>query len=178
MPYQTRFTHSDITSDARFAAQVERYHTWPVLRKQTVGEHTWQVMRIWYQIFGPLQASESEYLLWHDAGELLTGDPPGFVKQASPPLKAIYDELEEKAVRAMNGPNMLISENTRVRAKVCDLLDVYEFCLVEKLQGNRLIEGGILWARATLATFLAKLPRGDFDMVLDHIRIVNTRYGE
>ena len=128
-----------INQCARFAGQVERYHTWPVHREQSTGEHTWQVMRIWWQIWGPLSAWESTYLLWHDAGELVTGDLPFPVKSLNPKLKHTLDLLEAEAVEAMGGPPSRRLELSVVdvrRAKVCDLLEMWEFGLAEQGMGN------------------------------------------
>jgi 5'-deoxynucleotidase YfbR-like HD superfamily hydrolase len=149
------FTHEDVYTKAHFAGRVKRYHTWPVLHDQTVGEHTWQVMRIYWQIFGPMPAEVSSFILWHDAGELLAGDAPGMLKILVPEIKPILDRVECKAVDAMGGACVPVSDQMRVRVKVCDLIEVYEQCSIELLQGNRLVEGGITWARDQLEVMTA-----------------------
>ncbi len=134
-----------INRTSRFAGQVERYHTWPVHRKQSVGEHTWQVMRIWWMIWGPLSSGESTYLIWHDAGELLTGDLPFPMKANNLELKLTFDAYEAEAVEAMGGPlwadyKVLGTTLYRQRSKICDLLEMWEFGLVEQGMGNRYAE--------------------------------------
>jgi hypothetical protein len=76
-----------IELSARTAGGVQRYHTWPVLRPQTVAEHTWNVMRIWWQVYGPMSPQVSTYLLWHDAGEGQAGDVQFGAKRRYPELK-------------------------------------------------------------------------------------------
>jgi len=43
-------SRKSVLTNARFAGMVLRYHTWPTLQKQTVGDHTWQIFRIYWQI--------------------------------------------------------------------------------------------------------------------------------
>jgi 5'-deoxynucleotidase YfbR-like HD superfamily hydrolase len=135
-------SRADVLTNPRWAGCVERYHTWPTLQKQNVGEHTWQVMVIWFQIFGPLSPEESAYVLWHDGGELVTGDPPFPVKANNPNLKATYDALEANALVGMLGvnPMRVFTTQTKHRAKLCDLLEMYEFGLCELALGNRLAQ--------------------------------------
>lgn len=130
---------NQVTSDARLAGQVLRYHTWPVHHRQSIGEHTWQVMRIYWQIFGALSPQVSTYLLWHDAGELKVGDPPFPVKQDNPRLKRELDAMEGDAVYAMGGPGpeFWIDDAELLRCKLCDLLDMNELGRHELAQGNR-----------------------------------------
>lgn len=129
----------DVTSSARLAGQVERYHTWPVLRRQSIGEHTWQMLRIYWQIFGPLPPEVSTYIIWHDAGELATGDLPFPVKSRNPVLKTALDDLEVAALEAMGGPlrhNLFVYDSYRRRIKVCDLLEMWEYGRHELSLGN------------------------------------------
>ena len=128
---------ADILAVARLAGEVVRYHTWPMHHRQTVGEHTWQVMRIYWQIWGPLPPSLTTYFIWHDAGELATGDIPFPVKAHNPNLKAEMDKLEEVSVLHMGGATVTLDLLSKVRAKACDLLDMHECGRVEMSMGNR-----------------------------------------
>lgn len=129
----------DVYNNPRWAGEVMRYHTWPTRRQQSVGEHTWQVMIIWFRLFGPLSAEESSCVLWHDAGELVLGDLPFPTKRDNPQLKVICDVIEEQAVVGMMTIQPIqVSAQTLWRAKVCDLLEMYEFGLSELAQGNSL----------------------------------------
>lgn len=130
-----------VLATSRLAGQVRRYHTWPVIYTQTVGEHSWQCMRIWFEIWGPLPPEVTTYFIYHDAGELYTGDLPFPVKARNHQLKGIMDELEDNAVVAMSGPKEFeISDYQRIRAKACDLIDMYEFGLHERRLGNKYAE--------------------------------------
>lgn len=160
---------SEVFANPYFAGQVERYHTWPVHRRQSVGEHTWQVMMIWYQIFGPMSQEESEHILWHDAGELVTGDPPFPIKANNPALKAEYDRLECTAVEGMDGPPNEAREVTRLRAKVCDLLEMWEFGNVELKMGNKFAEPIVKDTSAAIGQLGGRLNRNDWDQVLSYL---------
>jgi hypothetical protein len=165
------FTHEDIYTNARFAGQVERYHTWPVLRRESNGEHTWQVMRIWWQIFGPLNPDESTYVIWHDAGELYTGDLPGMIKRDEPSLKPPLDRLERQAITNMGGrynPDG-VDERTRLRAKACDLIDVWEFGHSELAQGNRFARPIVAFASEGLAALYVKLAEADVALIAAYL---------
>src|ERR1035438_1054365 len=83
-----------VMADSRFAGDVVRYHTWPCIQRQTNAAHTWHIMRIYFQLFGPMPPATSTHILWHDAGELKTGDSPFPVKSHNPKLKAEMDRLE------------------------------------------------------------------------------------
>jgi 5'-deoxynucleotidase YfbR-like HD superfamily hydrolase len=126
-----------LLATSRLAGQVLRYHTWPVHRQQSVGEHTWQVMRIYYHIWGPLPSATTTAILWHDAGELATGDPPFPFKAKNPSLKSIIDSCEEEAVENMGGnPRVALSVQEKRRVKTCDLLEMVEYGLHEYHLGN------------------------------------------
>jgi hypothetical protein len=164
------FTNRAVTSFARLAGQVKRYHTWPVHREQSVGEHTWQLMRIWLQIFGELLPIETKQLLWHDAGELVTGDPPFPIKAQNPSLKELYEVLDRDAlVRMSAGPQIPKTVQTKVRAKVCDLVEMYEFGVIELLMGNRLAQPIIKDTHDAVLRLAAELSLEDRKRVLAYI---------
>jgi 5'-deoxynucleotidase YfbR-like HD superfamily hydrolase len=98
-------------------------------------------MRIWNLIWGPLPPEVTTYFIWHDAGELLTGDLPFPVKSKNNSLKHIMNELEDQAVIGMGGPKEFeIDDYNRIRAKACDLIDMHEFGLHERRLGNQYSE--------------------------------------
>jgi 5'-deoxynucleotidase YfbR-like HD superfamily hydrolase len=130
----------EITSSARLAGQVLRYHTWPTHRQQTVGEHVWQVMRIYVHLFGSPASETWEYILHHDTGEIVTGDIPFPLKSENHDLKVIMDKLEDAALEKMPGVyqgSWNISAHTKWKVKICDLLEMMEFGLQEEALGNR-----------------------------------------
>ena len=167
-----------INQNARFAGQVERYHTWPVHRRQSIGEHTWQVMRIWWQIWGPLPEGVSTYLLWHDAGEQVVGDPPFPLKANNLELKLTLDHLEAEAVDAMGGPSIKgppTPTYDRQRAKICDLLEMWEFGICELGMGNDYAKPIISGTLTAVRKLLTQLSGADQKLVEAYVHKLSMR---
>lgn len=127
-----------ITGCQRFAGQVKRYHTWPVLREQTVAEHTWQIMRIFTQLFGAPDKDVYTFILYHDAGEISCGDLPFPVKAKNELIKREMDKLEDHGLFHMGAPKVTIGDEMKIRVKICDLLEMWEYGKQELAMGNKL----------------------------------------
>jgi 5'-deoxynucleotidase YfbR-like HD superfamily hydrolase len=130
----------DITMNLRFAGLVKRYHTWPVLREQTVAEHTWHVLRIYDKLFGLPSVEVVRAIMYHDVGEVRTGDAPFPAKRDNPDLKKAYDRVESEHRLKLLGadPELAVSENDLRKLKICDLVEMWEFGMEEYLKGNNL----------------------------------------
>jgi hypothetical protein len=128
-----------VTDYVRHAGMVKRYHTWPTIQTQTIGEHSWQVALIYEKLYGPLSPEVERYIRLHDAAELVVGDPPFPVKSQNPTLKAEYAKAEEKALEHMDiGPLPELSLDIRRQIKICDLLEMTLFGMTEREMGNLL----------------------------------------
>lgn len=127
------------TDSLRYAGLVKRYHTWPVIREQTVAEHTWHVLRIYDQLFGLPSVNLVRAVMYHDVGEVKTGDAPFPVKRENPDLKAAYDRIEadhrHKLLRG-DDPEDKITADEHRRLKMCDLLEMWEYGTEERAKGN------------------------------------------
>lgn len=131
--------HDSVLTNGRFAGGVKRYHTWPTSQSQDVSQHTWQQMRIYYALFGAMSPTVSTALLFSDAGELLTGDAPFYAKRRSPPLKMVLDPLEVEGVILQGGPDLpdcVLTQQEKHRIKACDLIEMFEFGLIEMAFGS------------------------------------------
>jgi hypothetical protein len=117
-----------------------------------------------------MPAEVSTFILWHDAGELVTGDLPGMLKTLVPEIKPHLDRIERLAVDEMGGSIEGVDVPIKIRVKACDLIDVYEHCSIELLQGNRLVEGGITWAQEQLGVAVSCMSFGDRDKVKNYMR--------
>lgn len=134
-------------SSGRIAGGVLRYHTWPTLRRQTVAEHTWHSLRIYMETFGPPPPHVSVAITTHDMGELATGDLPFPVKKDNAHVATAMSELEGKSVdrtfgSTFGGQDCLecledMTTQDKVRVKICDILEMIEFGMEERLMGNR-----------------------------------------
>jgi 5'-deoxynucleotidase YfbR-like HD superfamily hydrolase len=132
----------NLVSDPRAAGQVRRYSTWHVHRDQSVGEHTWQVMRILMTIWPKAPRNVIIHALVHDMGEM-AGDIQYPFKNMFPELRAGADKAENY-VQHMQRRDMGIPEVTHPLSpfekqvfKLCDNLEMWEFGLVERNMGNR-----------------------------------------
>ena len=132
-----------VRSSVRYGGNVRRYHTWPTIQTQTVMDHTGNVIRIYWMVFGELPEKVAVYLVFHDLPEGDTGDPPHPLKAHNPVLKAEYDRLDGEALAAMVGrerAHEITSGMTpleKKRMKAADLLEMWEFAVTEQLLGSR-----------------------------------------
>lgn len=129
----------DVTKSPRMAGNVKRYHTWPTIQTQNNADHTWNVMRIYWTIFGDLSSDVTTHLIWHDAGEIVGGDVPHPVKRDNPELGLFHKRLEDDAVIAMIRPRSMVvlPPEYTIRCKICDLIEMHEFAWVESSMGNK-----------------------------------------
>lgn len=133
---------TNIEQDPRHAGQIERYHTWPTHRRQSVGEHSWQVMRIMMTIsMSMCTAKMMHYAVLHDVGEM-AGDVPWPGKRNSTALKECMDVAEHNIRAGMTEwwgqPALpLLTEQERDFFKMCECIEMWEFGLQERSMGNR-----------------------------------------
>ena len=130
-------TRQDVMSSLRLAGDVERYHTWPTLTKQTNASHTWNCIRIYLLIWGTISPEVAKYLMVHDVGELHTGDLPYPIKARNPALKSEVDRLEAEAREVLGVRLPSLSEDEKIRVRFVDLADMCEFGIHELALGNR-----------------------------------------
>lgn len=153
-----------ILKNAYFAGRIKRYHAWPTLHTQLIGEHTWQVMRIWYSIWGPMSPAVSTHLLFHDAPELSSGDIPHIAKRDAPDLREPLNRLEALGCERMGIPNpneVGLKGIERVKFKVCDLIEMLEFAIVEMAMGNNLAQPIVENCFIALRCYIAELEMED-----------------
>lgn len=131
------------TLDPRSALRVKRYHTWPVIHQQSIGEHSIQVYRIIKAIWPEAPHYLLDHALTHDIGERVSGDIPYPVKANSPELKAQIDSLEYAAHLQMCIPwsfpppvKALLPLEATV-FKLAEYIEMWEYALDELILGNR-----------------------------------------
>lgn len=131
----------DLRTDARMAGRVIRYHTWPHIRQQTVGEHSWQVLRILLSLWPECPAHVVRHAVMHDVGELRVGDPPYPVKADNPVLQREMDRLEQSAVDEIAStwdlPVPGLEGDDKWIFKLAEFIEMWEWGLEESLMGNK-----------------------------------------
>lgn len=113
------------------AGEVQRFHACPsVIRKQTVGEHSWGVTLISGYLFKAYHGVEHPHSLLmlesllHDVAEIETGDIPATFKWSSPEVDNASEEYD-LAFRNTKTPwpSHSLSEVETVCVKLADILD-------------------------------------------------------
>lgn len=127
--------------DTRLAGQVQRYHTWPTIRKQTIAEHCWQLMRIYLSVAQKPDPHFMAHVIFHDIGEHFTGDIPYPVKAQNQILKEQIDWLETRssATQAMYWDSfhqIRLSDIEKKLFKDIELVEMAEFGMDEMSLGN------------------------------------------
>ncbi len=145
-----------------YLSRMKFIHRWGLMRStypENIQEHSLRVALIVYalavarnRLFGGGALPERAVLmaLFHDVGEVLTGDLPTPVKQFNPEIKAAYGSIEAAARDRLFGmiPDPLkpdyealfrLRDSDRVNAelvKAADKLCAYIKCLEERTAGN------------------------------------------
>ena len=144
----------------RLSGGVMRYSSWPTIQQQTVADHTWQKLRIYHGIWGAPDAAMFEHILFHDGAEVSVGDIPFPCKAENPDLKEVHGKLESKMLEEIHGYTDLMTEAEAWKLKVCDLIEMWEFGIVERVLGNKLGEPIELRTHNAVDILLENPPKG------------------
>jgi hypothetical protein len=128
--------------DPRLAGQVVRWHTVPMLRRETVAEHSWQVARLALAICPDLPRDVLVRALMHDVGEIASGDVPFPVKANNPVLRREMDRVERSGHLAMCIPwglpsNQPIDDAWASVLKLAEMIDMWETGAQEQVMGSQ-----------------------------------------
>ncbi len=151
-------TRNDVMTSRRAAGAIKRYHAWPTLQTQTVAEHSWRVAMIHSELFdNPKWEDEGyicQYILEHDLAELHTGDVPFHIKNKYPEIRTVMKLAEHDGDEALKLNDIKLSMWELGRIKICDVLEMFEFGLVERAMGSKFAEPiitGTRWRATELA---------------------------
>lgn len=131
---------NNIYSSPYLAGCVKRYHTWPMIKEQTVGHHCWRVACIFVEIFGIPRAEVLYYCLHHDSGELYAGDIPFGIKKTIPNLKEAMDVAESIGLKQLDTRLPQLTKEEQIQVKICDYLEMHETGEHELNLGNKYAE--------------------------------------
>lgn len=130
-------SHEHMMANRALASRIRRYHTIPVIHQETVGEHSHRLGTLYLQLFGRPRAEVLEYILYHDLGELSSGDLPFNAKRDAPGIKDYMDKAETAGRRRMNIKMPELTSEELARVKLCDMLQMLEFARIEMTMGNQ-----------------------------------------
>jgi 5'-deoxynucleotidase YfbR-like HD superfamily hydrolase len=151
-----------VTDRLEMSGRVHRYACWPMIHDQSVGEHCWQVYRVYCAIFGVPSAEVAYFIMQHDSEELIVGDPPFPTKRDNPEFKAESERVEIKARARLGYELPELDDTERARIKVCDLLEMMCHGMTDREMGNLLACPVVTRTeRAAVELARAKLPLGE-----------------
>jgi 5'-deoxynucleotidase YfbR-like HD superfamily hydrolase len=115
---------------------VRRYHTAPVIRTQTVSEHSWAVAQLALWVAPACRREVLVAALNHDLPELHTGDLPAPVKWDNP-LLGDYLAKVEQTFHDDNGTHVTLTAEEQHLLKWCDMAELVAWCFEEFEMGNK-----------------------------------------
>ena len=126
---------------AREAGQVKRFHTFPTITQQTVGEHTFNMLCMLFQFCVEVRRQVPstnliQAVMYHDIGERWVGDVPATARWHNEEFKSVVDNYEEKLRNKMGFSVQLTDEETRI-LKFLDSLDCLLWAVHEENLGNK-----------------------------------------
>lgn len=122
------------------SGRVIRYHAAPSVAPQTLDSHCWGVASlVWYLSNGLAPSGLLAESLFHDSGELSTGDIPFTVKRECPELKAMVNQMDAE-FRINHGmmPATLRTVDTQL-LKLADSLEGFIWCCQHEPNGPVLL---------------------------------------
>jgi 5'-deoxynucleotidase YfbR-like HD superfamily hydrolase len=139
----------------RNGGETRRYHTWPVLRTQTVAEHSFHVAMLYSLMAGAHEPTPDEPVslgaaglmaaLTHDLAEWEMGDLPAPIKRQLPDyngrtFREIWGGMEEDRLQAKGLDWAHALHPLELRwLKLADAMDGCLYCVRERAMGNKLI---------------------------------------
>lgn len=118
------------------SGRVLRCHVKQVLKHQNVADHTWGLLLILMEIEPTARPELVKYCLYHDVGEVITGDLPHKVKRSYPKLNEIIEEIEDE-FRVSQGIQQELTDYEVKVFKWCDMFEFMLYCEREIKLGNR-----------------------------------------
>lgn len=127
----------------RKAGKVKRWHTEFTIQTQTISDHVYNMIRIYYSIWGSPNVTNFEQLIYHDFEEKKIGDIPHFAA-ASIHFQQAKKNMEQEILEDFGLPHL---EKTNPRILICDWIEALEFMADEVNMGNDTLRMGLekLW---------------------------------
>lgn len=128
-------------------SDLKRYNNMPRIKSESLAEHQYYcgliliklkdyIINLSYVQFSILL----QYVLVHDIGELYTGDIPHNVKEDYPDLRTLLEQIENEKINSFGFSDILKEvekdEKLKMLFKLCDTIQVVQYCENEKRLGN------------------------------------------
>lgn len=161
--------------DPRRSGRITRYHTWPRIQQQSVGEHSWQLLRILLAIWPDVPREVMVHAVTHDVGEIATGDLPFPAKARDPELKKKIDDAERSTHLRMSmpwslpAPQALPPESLRI-FKYAEYIEMWEWALDDLDMGNQNAELVRQRCLEALTKMQEDLPEAIYSRSIDYMK--------
>lgn len=131
-------------------SDLKRYNNMPRIKSESLAEHQYYcgliLMKLKDYMFN-ISYTEFcillQYVLVHDIGELYTGDIPHNVKQDYPDLRSLLEKIENEKLNSLGFDEIVTTveedENLKMLFKLCDTIQVVQYCENEHRLGNNSI---------------------------------------
>lgn len=118
------------------SGNIKRYHIHSVIGEQNVAHHCWRVVMLLYYTVPNPSPNLIKAAMFHDCGEIITGDVPYTAKRDYVELKRMLDGIEKK-FEEDNQLKFNIDTTEEVYLKVCDMLELAWFSKEQIDLGNK-----------------------------------------
>lgn len=130
---------------SRKAGSILRAHTVPLIKRQTVGEHTYGVLHVLLAILGDrLNTTEGQEILvaalYHDMTEAVLGDTPAVAKWQFAELEEALKKAEDSVCQAYGIVRLTPGSFPQKVLKYADYMELALFCIEEMKMGNTRVE--------------------------------------
>jgi 5'-deoxynucleotidase YfbR-like HD superfamily hydrolase len=147
------------------AGELTRFHAWPTLQNQTIAHHSWNVVRILFAIEPEPSMNLVKEAMFHDVGEVGSGDSPGHIKRANPDLRDALERLEHATRLSMCipwgiSPPAYINDEERLILLIADKTDQMEFAMHEMWLGNQFMKLVFERTQILVEDLIDQLPMG------------------
>lgn len=126
----------------RAVGKVQRFHTEFTIQTQTISDHVYNILRIYYAVFGPPPEDMLVRIIFHDFEEYFIGDIPHWASSI-PEIQEFKYEQERLLWKRYNIPITFFGPNKEFRLRICDWIEALEFMLDEELLGNATLRHGL-----------------------------------
>lgn len=131
----------------RDAADVLRYHTKRVIRQQSIGAHSFNMLMLINMVAPDARKAVFVAVMHHDLPELMTGDIPAPIKKMHDLLGPLMDSIEAGLAPLFRDCGLTTDEERLV--KWADRMELVLWCLEEVRMGNKYCrdtaEKGLMW---------------------------------
>lgn len=126
---------------ARAGGRVERGHGITHQGSYSNAAHQWGVAMLMLQLFPEDFPRLASYCLTHDVPEAWFGDVPATTMRYVPGLREQLGVYEAATNRSLGlPPEQELGEEDHLKLKCCDRLELYLWCMEQRMLGNRFVE--------------------------------------